>query len=128
MTEPDLGEPISTPLPRAELETRTGKSAKLYLKFFANIRPALKDGGWVVFALPAFRKSLGRNSGFNLFPASFLDEVKRLGYCWNQLLPDELKQYYEASERGSIIYARPDALVGRELTLWHIKKLGARHN
>jgi len=128
VTEPDLGEPISTPLPRAGLEARMRKSAKLYGEFFTNVRPVLKDDGWVVFALPAFRQGLSVNSGFNLFPASFLDEVEKLGYCLDQLLPYELKQYYAASERGSIIYARPDALVGRELTLWHIKKPGARHN
>lgn len=128
VTEPDLGEPINTPLPGAELEARWRQSAKLYKEFFINVRPVLKDGGGVVMALPAFRQGPTKNSGFYLFPVSFLDEVKRLGYCWNQLLPYELKQYYAASERGSIIYARPDALVGRELTLWHIKKPGAQHN
>lgn len=128
VTEPDLGEPLSAPLPRAEMAARWRQSAKLYKDFFINVRPVLKDGGGVIMALPAFRQGLTKNSGFNLFPLSFLDEVGELGYCWSQLLPYELKQYYEASERGSIIYARPDALVGRELTLWHIKKPGAQHN
>lgn len=128
VTEPNLGEPLTTPLPGAEARERMRELSSLYLSFFVQIKLVLKNGGWVVFALPAFRQGPVKNSGFNLFPASFLDEVEKLGYCWNQLLPYELKQYYAASERGSIIYARPDALVGRELTLWHIKKPGARHN
>ena len=128
VTEPDLGKPITTPLPRRELEERIQRSRKLYLKFFTNIRPVLKDEAWVVFALPAFRlRSIGKDV-FTLFPTDFLDEVRKLGYRFSQLLPQELKHYYEASERGTLIYARPDALVGRELTLWHTRKRGDRHN
>lgn len=124
VTEPDLGEPLTTPLPQVELKQRMQESAELYLDFFRNIRLVLKDDAWIVFALPAFASK----ATYSCLPGSFLDEVRKLGYSLNQLLPDELKQYYEASGRGTVIYARPDALVGRELTLWHTRKREDQHN
>jgi tRNA G10 N-methylase Trm11 len=124
VTEPYLGEPLSSPLPAPAAVTREQELADLYLSFFRNAQPVLKNGAFVLFILPSLRE--GQN--WRLFPPSFLDEVSRLGYDSVHLVPNELQQFYQASERGTIIYARPDALVGRELTLWHIRKPEAQHN
>lgn len=128
VTEPDLGEPLTSPLPRTALEKRMRESEGLYLDFFKNIRSVLKDEAWIVFALPAFANKSVDKVAYDCLPDGFLDEVRKLGYSLSQLLPDELKQNYRVSERGTIIYARPDALLGRELTLWHTRKPEGQHN
>ena len=44
---------------------------------------------------------------------------EKIGYRIGQLIPQELTSLYPPTDRGTLLYARPDALVGREITLWH---------
>ena len=136
VTEPYLGEPLSAPLPADKAVKREHDLADLYLAFFRNAQTVLKNGAFVTFILPAFAKASFSAkatadkpaSRFRLFPASFLDAVTKLGYDLSHVVPNELQQAYEASERGTLVYARPEALVGRELTLWRIRKPEDQHN
>ena len=103
VTEPHLGRALTTPLPHREVDRAVAKLRALYRTAFKRFSLTLKPGGRVLFLLPAFRQ--GRR--FTLFPASFLDEIESLQYRKVQL-----------QDRADMLYARPGALVGRELTLW----------
>lgn len=105
VTEPILGKPVKRPLPPRELARRMNELGNLYHSVFRTLLPVLRPGGVVVFALPAWRS----RSGWQLYPLHFLDAIERLGYSKLQLGNEE---------RGTFLYARPDALVGRELTMW----------
>ena len=106
VTEPFLGKPVKVPLPPRELARRMNELGELYQHVFRRTHAVLKDGGSLVFALPAWRT----RDGWQLYPEAFLDALARLGYSKHQLGNEP---------RGTLLYARPDALVGRELTLWH---------
>lgn len=116
VTEPFLGKPISTPLPDSELNDRFNELGKLYHLTLRQIKTTLRKEGVVLIALPAFRQKPYSDS-FHLFPETFLDAIGRIGYRRLQLLPEELSTSIPTT-RGSFIYARPAALIGRELTLW----------
>ena len=109
VTEPFLGKPLKKPLPQAQLQRHMNDLGGLYRRVFASLKPVLKEGGSVVFALPAFRVERGGDE-WQLFPEAFLDALSRLGYSKDQL---------ETTDRSELLYARPQALVGRELTAWH---------
>jgi tRNA G10 N-methylase Trm11 len=113
VTEPYLGAPLTALPPRKEAAARTRELVDLYIAFFRNAKLTLKEDAHVVFILPALREV----SGWQLFPASFLDETEKLGYHLNHLVPKELALTYQVTDRGTVVYARPNALVGREIAL-----------
>lgn len=108
VTEPFLGQPVKAPLTEKELVRRMDTLGELYRRFFKVTHPVLRASGVIVFALPAWRVDW-RVDDWHLFPKAFLDALARVGYSRHQLGDDE---------RGTLLYARPRALVGRELTLW----------
>jgi len=103
VAEPYLGKPLLAPLPEAQLEAEIKLLSKLYADFFKAGRTVLKENGVILLALPAFKSE----DRFILFPETFIDQIQEIGYRRIQLIP-----------QGEALYARPDALVGRELTLW----------
>lgn len=117
VTEPYLGRPLTTPLSEREQETHFYDLGRLYLTFFQNVSALLKKDGLLLILLPAFREQF-RSPTFSFFPPSFLDEIERLGYRAKQLVPTELASFLPSLSRRQLLYARPDALVGREITLW----------
>lgn len=119
VTEPYLGPPLHAPLPERQRLTLIRNLSRLYLSFFQNAKLVLKDRGVIVFLLPAFRQK-GHKTPI-LFPAPFLDEVEALGYSRRKLIPESLPFAITRDERENAVYARPDAFVGREITIW--KKL-----
>ncbi len=105
VTEPYLGRPLSSPPPSLELRRAGLPLRQLYKRFFGNAREVLKLGGIILFLLPVFRQQDGT---WSFFEEAFLDELAQLGYGRKQLV----------SRREEAVYSRPDAIVGRELTLW----------
>lgn len=105
VTEPYLGRPLTTLPSPIQVATGQKELRSLYGEFFSHALAILKPGGVILFALPAWRQTAGR---WVFFEESFLDEIERLGYVKKQLWP----------QRERAVYSRPDALVGRELTLW----------
>ena len=108
VTEPYLGPPLLTPLSTEEALTHHRLLMGLYKAMFNNIWPVLKDRGWVVMVWPAIVNQAGVNSSPTLFPRQFIDEVESIGYSFKQL----------GTSNKEVIYARPDALIAREITLW----------
>ena len=117
VTEPVLGNPVSAPLPVELVAKRVEELGTLYREMLRQAHQALSAEGVVLLALPAWRVAR-RSSDFNLFPEAFLDDIEALGYHRVQLIPEQLQAFYPPSGRGTLLYARPDALVGRELILW----------
>ena len=125
--EPFLGKPLSAPLAENLMTERLEELGDLYLSFFRNAKSVLRPGGVIVFALPAFVSRLGTPSqgssrkvasNFLLFPQGFIDVIGQIGYSEIHLLPEELVPYFPDSGRTHTVYARPDAFVGREITIW----------
>lgn len=117
VTEPYLGEPLSAPLPSAELYAREESLTRMYILALRQIHLVLNNSGILVFLLPVPRTDSNKQP-WAYMPNSFLDGIRQIGYSKIHLLPKELASIFSTNERGSILYARPDALVGRELMLW----------
>lgn len=119
VTEPDLGPPLRSPL-----SSYPKQLTDLYLMAFRNFREVLKPDGKVVFVFPAYAKASARRSlpmqerDFTFISQATLDDMAKLGY--RQIQP------LEPGKR--LLYARPDAWVGREITIWHIKRPPGQHN
>lgn len=119
VTEPFLGKPIASPLPEEEIKIIMAEVQILYKAFFTNVYPLLKKSGVIVFALPVWRRPNGSpEGGFWRIPDSFIDEICKIGYLKSQLIPQSLEEAYPSNSRGTLIYSRSDAYVGREITLW----------
>lgn len=121
VSEPNLGIALTSPLPHQKIESAMTELGNLYIAFFKQVGAVLRPNGAIIFLLPAWRKRDSKHSDFWLFPDAFLDEIKRFGYSLEQLIPPELAPFYHSLPRNTLLYSRPDAFVGRELTLW--KKL-----
>lgn len=117
VSEPFLGKPLKQPLSPQQLTERIEELGTLYERVFKNLHPVLKRGGVVVMVLPAFRETWESDT-FYLFPQAFLDAIERLGYSPVQLMPEPIVAAFGELERGDLVYARPDALVGREVRIW----------
>lgn len=105
VTEPYLGRPLSTPLSPTHVEQAHKELGQLYRAFFKNALTILKPGAKLLFLLPVFKQTGG---GWAFFAEAFLDELAQLGYGRKQLVP----------RREEAVYSRPEAIIGRELTLW----------
>lgn len=116
-TETYLGDPLRSPLSPKEAERKLARYSSLYIAAFGNMKEIIKSGARVVFAFPAFRKERGGTT-FITVGEKVLDAISGLGYSKQHLVPEELRKVYGETPRATVIYARPDALVGREITLW----------
>lgn len=114
-TEPFLGTPQSTPLPMAKLDEWQAPLIQLYIKTFEMLHPVLMDNGIILFLFPAVKT---QEKGFTPLPSSLFDEIEKCGYSMVELAPESLRSHVSLTDRGTYLYARPDALVAREFTLW----------
>lgn len=117
VTEPFLGRPLHAPLPEDKAHRYLADLADLYYDFFKHALPVLKSGAHLLVAFPALRQTW-KGPNFSLLPEDFLDAVAQLGYIPKQLSQPELVVFFPPTQRHSLLYSRPDALMGRELTLW----------
>ncbi|MEO6077460.1 MAG: hypothetical protein ABIP54_01625 [Candidatus Andersenbacteria bacterium] len=104
VTEPFLGTPLTHPLSSPEIDIFHNGIMELYREFFKNIRNILKPGSNLLILMPCPKGQ----EGFTPLPRTFIDEITAIGYRKKQL----------ASREEPVLYARPDALVAREVTLW----------
>jgi tRNA G10 N-methylase Trm11 len=87
----------------------------LYTAAFQEWKKVLKKGGRVVVVFPVW---IFRNKK-TFLPC--LEEIKRIGFA-NITIPSELAQFItEKTDRGSIIIARENQHVGRELFVFERK-------
>lgn len=108
VTEPYLGPPLLAPPSKEEALKQLQALAKLYKKFFNNVRPLLAANGWIVMIMPAIVSQDQGKRELRLLARSIIDEVESIGYSCKQL----------GAKSAGVVYARPDAIVAREITLW----------
>lgn len=108
ITEPTLGPPLSKERPhisRSEIDSL----CSLYVASFKAFRDVLKEKGRVVVVFPVWL----RNGNPVFIPC--IDEIMASGFT-NSTIPDSLKNsLVSATSRDSLLIARPDARVAREL-------------
>lgn len=114
VTEPFLGTPLTHPLSSPEIEIFHNSIINLYSQFFRNIRKVLEPGATLLILLPCPKGP----EGFSPLPRTFIDEIASIGYRKKQLVPQELASQFSPESSEPVLYARPDALVAREVTLW----------
>ena len=115
-TEPYLGPPQRGPVLIHNARTISTELEKLYLGFFANLKKNFGKIRRVGIVFPVIKTNEG------LLYLNILDDIEKLGYIRKQFLPvEEAKKEALASHRGSLLYARPDAWVIREIFVFEKK-------
>lgn len=110
VTEPFLGAPQTHALSPTEAKEFVLSVRPLYRTFFVNMHNILPKGSRLLILLPAIRIRENGKETFTPLHRKFLDEVCSIGYRKLQLIPQE----------EITLYARPDAFVAREITLWEV--------
>lgn len=117
ITEGTLGPRYSRRAPNnIEIDSNFQMLEKLYLAVFSEFQKILKKGGKIVISFPAYMA--GRNE---LKIAPFVDKIMKLGYNFihpveNAILKDNPS--IVLTNRKTIIYSRPDQIVGREIVIF----------
>lgn len=106
-TEPDLGPPLRSSIPTQKFDAISKKLSTLYIRALAEIRTVVKPGARVVFIMPRIRIE-GREKPGTL---SLMGDIKLMGYT-----PlDPLAGFVPTEKRATLVYARPDQTVQREI-------------
>lgn len=107
VTEPYMGPPLKKPLRRNEFDQNAKELSELYLRALGEIRTVVKPGARVVFIVPRFKvEGAEKSAQLNILPALILQ-----GY---QLL-DPLHGFIPVKRRATLLYARPQQVVQREV-------------
>ncbi len=114
VTETTLG-PIYTQAPAPkEIRNNFKKLEKIYLKFLAQAKKILKPDAQLVITIPCYQI---KKSKFILMP--IVDILKKTGYSIKEPLPEDIlgkiSPTPEITSRNTLIYSRPNQIVGREI-------------
>lgn len=120
VTEGTLGPRYGRIFPTdAQIKANFSMLENLYLSAFAQFRKILKNNGRVVISFP-FYALKGREQAF----VPFIDKIKRLGYnVESPIKADKAKNIplLSLTKNGTIVYSRPDQIVGREIVIFKKK-------
>ncbi|MEK7499311.1 MAG: hypothetical protein AAB649_01760 [Patescibacteria group bacterium] len=108
VTEPFLGTPLTRALSPIEAAQFYESVIPLYRHFFQNIHSILQANARLLVLFPAPRIRENGKDTFTPLPRTFLDEIITFGYRKLKLILEE----------KPLLYARPNALIAREITLW----------
>ncbi len=109
VTEPYLGPPLSGRETPVKIEKNIQGLAALYLAGLKEISKVIKIGGTVLMVWPVFRKITTGGDKFLLI----LNQLEQFGFKKESSLPEAYKNLL--TPRGTLVYARPDQHVGREI-------------
>jgi len=109
VSEPYLGRPLKGRETRTELMKQADELKTLYVSALKELDKILKKNGVVVFILPKFR------FGNDWLSVDLSDTIAKLGWRAEPLLKTEDREY------GSLLYARSNQRVGREI--WRFRKI-----
>lgn len=118
ITEPYLGPPLRAKDTEKEIKIIVSELSRLYVEAFREFKKILKKGGRIVIIFPAFKV------GNKVIYLEILDQIKNIGFEIKDLVPNELKKspVIQISKRGSMIYARPDQRVCREIFVFEVNR------
>lgn len=121
VTEGTLGPKYGRVSPSANEMANNFKTLEsLHIAAFNEFKSLLKDGGRVVVTFPVYMLQRGRKMIFS----PFIDKITGIGYSIVHPLNGEKLPENAAislSERGTIVYSRPDQNVGREIVIFQKK-------
>jgi len=116
VTEPYLGPPLKLLPFDHQVNAMTEELRNLYIGFFRNLSKNFKSIKNVAIVFPVIKTRNG------LKYLDILDEVKKLGYQINHVLPKSITQKDPGvSYRGGFLYSRPDQFILREIFLFKKK-------
>lgn len=116
ISEGYLGQPIRGAFPNPNIMKKTFDQSTLLLTslFQEAKKGVLIPGGKIVICAPYFQAKNGTTFG------PYLDRIRSFGYTQRTLLPDSEGVSSFEETRGTLLYARPDAHVGREISVWEL--------
>lgn len=117
VTEGTLGPKYSDKIPGYEEITHNFRMLELlYVAAFREFKNVLKNGSRIVITLPFYRLKDGGKAF-----APFIDKLLNEGYNTIYAINDELLRknpVIHLTDRGTILYERPDQKVGREIVIF----------
>lgn len=110
IAEPYLGPPLRGRETEREIKEVINELSELYLRFFVQAKLVLKSGGAIVIIFPVF--VLNNKKLF----LPILEKIQKIGWQTKNPLPEDWG--FEATERNSIVYFRPEQRVQREILVF----------
>ncbi|MBF8281064.1 MAG: hypothetical protein HW383_837 [Candidatus Magasanikbacteria bacterium] len=127
ITEPTLGPPLHGNESPEKIRRTATELEDLYASAIAVFTKILKPGGRAVFVSPVFsvkqsrdlksrgQKIKNQNAAYWQFLRT-AEIFQKFGFTLTPLLPPELlKKFKHTTEYGTLLYARPDQHIGREI-------------
>lgn len=120
VTEGTLGPRYSRRAPNdIEIDNNFRSLEKLYIQAFQEFQKIVKKDGKIIITFPAY---MTEKRELKLAP--FVDKIEKLGYNIIYLIENSILKDNPSivlTNRGTIVYSRPDQMVGREIIIF-IKK------
>ncbi len=117
VTEGTLGPRYSRRAPNnVEIDNNFRSLEKLYVNAFREFQKIIKRDGKIVITFPAYMTDKRE-----LKLAPFVDKIEKLGYNIIYLIENSILKDNPSialTNRGTIIYSRPDQMVGREIIIF----------
>lgn len=110
VTEPYLGPIKNSEQGNYPVENLT----QLYIRAFEQFSQIVKSGGKVVFIFPAIRDKRGMIKTSE----GAIPEIRKLGFKPVQLIPENLIAHFNLKNTHSIVYARPEQKIIREILVF----------
>jgi tRNA G10 N-methylase Trm11 len=112
VTESFLGPPMAVCPPPEEIHKIFAKISETLYRFFKAIYNCVPKNTPIVISFPVYR----RQDRF-FFIENLVDKIIGIGYSIESLIPKEISTRYDirSYDRESLIYDRPEQIVGREI-------------
>jgi len=125
VTEPYLG-PLRVRNSKIEIRNIIDELIILYLTAFGEFKKLLKKDGRVVIVFPVFKYHAPnrRESRYSYLSERILNEIRKIGFEVINPIPEDLRKnpVIKLTDRGSIIYSRPNQNVLREIFIFTCKQ------
>jgi len=120
ITEPYLGSPKAIHYNQAQINQEIKRLELLYVDVFKEFSSIISRFGTIVIIFPVFKFK------DNFYYLEIFDKIKQIGFEQKNYLPDKFldqskKLRLNLSERGTIVYYRPDQTVSREILIYSKK-------
>ncbi|MFA5828158.1 MAG: hypothetical protein WC841_02195 [Candidatus Shapirobacteria bacterium] len=117
ITEPYLGSPKAIRFNPLQISQEIKKLELLYLESFKEFSSILSKFGTIVIVFPVFKY---KDSFYYL---EIINNLKQIGFDQKNYLPDKYaaeqdKLHLTLTDRGTIVYYRPDQTVSREIIIF----------